>query len=86
MNRGLRQVKGGQLGVCAQLSWIHREQGVALQLQVAHVGQATERIRDRASEAIGLEPEVSQCSERSDGRGKRTSQGIALEMENGQCS
>jgi hypothetical protein len=60
MNRGLRQVKGGQLGVCAQLRWIHREQGVSMQLQVDLVGQAAKRIRNSASEGIGTEIEVVQ--------------------------
>jgi hypothetical protein len=46
MNRCLCQVKGGQLGVCAQLRRIHREQGVALKLQVNQVGQAAERVRN----------------------------------------
>jgi hypothetical protein len=60
MNRGLRQVKGGQLGVCAQLRRIHREQGVSIQLQVDQIGQAAERIRDSASEGIGIKPEDTQ--------------------------
>jgi hypothetical protein len=34
MNRGLRQVKGGKLEVCAQLRRIHREQGVSMQLHI----------------------------------------------------
>jgi hypothetical protein len=57
INRSLRQVEGGQLGVCAQLRRIHREQGVSMQPQVDQVGQAAERIRDSASEGIGIEIE-----------------------------
>jgi hypothetical protein len=52
-----------------------------LELQVAKVGQAAERIRDSASEAIGMEIEESQSSERSDGREKRTIEGIGRESE-----
>jgi hypothetical protein len=60
MNRGLCQVEGGQLGVCAELRRIHREQGVSMQLQVDQVGQAAERIRDSASKRIGIELEDTQ--------------------------
>jgi hypothetical protein len=59
MNGALCQVKDGQYGVCAQLRWIHREQEVQLQLQVHQVGQATVRIRNRATEGVGIESEVS---------------------------
>jgi hypothetical protein len=60
MNIDLHQEKGGQLGVCAQLRRIHREQGVSMQLQGDQVGQAAEGIRDSASERIGMEKEVIQ--------------------------
>jgi hypothetical protein len=48
---------------------------------VDQVGQAAERIRDSASEGIGIKPEDTKCSERSDRRGKRTSEGIGIEIE-----